>query len=90
MSMTVTKTVGSSGQISLGKEYAGRLVLIDELEPGVWVVKLGRFVPDSEQWLAKDSVQQEIAGAINWAKDHPPAATDLDALEQELNARERP
>ncbi|MGH8610437.1 MAG: DUF2080 family transposase-associated protein, partial [Gammaproteobacteria bacterium] len=33
--MAVVKTVGNSGQISLGKEYAGRTVLMDEIEPGV-------------------------------------------------------
>lgn len=33
--MAVIKTVGQSGQIALGKAYAGRHVLMDELEPGV-------------------------------------------------------
>jgi hypothetical protein len=33
--MATMKTVGKSGQIVLGKAYAGRSVFIDELEPGV-------------------------------------------------------
>ena len=48
---TVVKTVGQSGQIALGKAYAGRHVLVDELEPGVWLVKLGEFIPDREGWV---------------------------------------
>ena len=37
--MAVIKTVGQSGQIALGKAYAGRHVLMDELEPGArWTV----------------------------------------------------
>lgn len=37
--MASVKTIGASGQISLGKKYARRHVLIDEVERGVWVVK---------------------------------------------------
>ena len=33
------KLVGSNGQISLGKQYAGRHVLVKEREPGVWVIR---------------------------------------------------
>lgn len=82
--MAAIKTVGQSGQIALGKAYAGRHVLMDELEPGVWLVKLGEFVPDNERWLQTPSVKADLDEAIAWAASHPPAATDLDALEQQL------
>ena len=35
----------------LGKEFAGRTVVIDSLEPGVWVIKTAQTIPDSELWL---------------------------------------
>jgi hypothetical protein len=54
--MATIKTIGRSGQIALGKEYAGRSVLVDQLEPGVWIIKLGEFIPDSERWLADAQV----------------------------------
>lgn len=38
--MARVKTIGKSGQIVLGKQYAGHQILVDEVEPGVWVVKL--------------------------------------------------
>jgi hypothetical protein len=82
--MQVVKTIGASGQVSLGKEYAGRLVLIDQVEPGVWILKLGEFVPDDERWMMRDEVKQEIDRAVDWAEKNPPAETNLDALEEKV------
>jgi len=45
------KVVGSNGQISLGKQYAGRYVLAEESEPGVWIVRTATVIPDNERWL---------------------------------------
>jgi len=82
--MAVIKTVGQSGQIALGKAYAGRHVLVDELEPGVWLVKLGEFIPDSERWLHAPEVKADLDEAIAWAESHPALETDLDALAKRL------
>lgn len=82
--MAVIKTVGQSGQIALGKAYAGRHVLIDEMEPGVWLVKLGEFIPDSERWLHAPDVKADLDEAIAWAESHPALETDLDALAKRL------
>ena len=80
--MALVKTVGQSGQIALGKAYAGRQVLVDELEPGVWLLKLGEFIPDSERWLHAPDVKADLDKAIAWAEHHPAAATDFEALER--------
>lgn len=45
------KTIGVNGQISLGKQYAGRQVLIEEYEPGVWLVRTATVIADNERWL---------------------------------------
>ena len=79
--MSVVKTVGSSGQISLGKKFAGQTVLLDEIETGVWVIKLGRFIPENEKWLHGPEVQAELDEAIAWAEEHPPKETHLEELE---------
>lgn len=84
--MAMIKTVGRSGQIALGKEYAGRHVLIDQPEPGVWVIKLGTFVPDNEQWLLEPEVQHEVDEAIAWAEDNPPQPSDLNALASQIES----
>lgn len=78
------KTVGKSGQISLGKEYAGRTVLVEAVDEGVWTIKLGQFIPDNERWLLDPEVSKELDEAIAWAERTPPAETDLDELEERL------
>jgi hypothetical protein len=82
--MPTVKTIGSSGQIALGKEFAGRHVLIEEVERGVWVVKLGDFVPDSERWLNEPSARADLEEAIGWAEKHAPRAIDLKKLSRRL------
>ncbi len=82
--MAVVKRVGSSGQIALGKQYAGRDVLVDETQPGVWVIKVGRFVPESERWLHEPNTRATIGRAIDWAEENPPFETNLDELEARL------
>ena len=83
--MTTVKRVGTSGQISLGKEFAGRTVLVDSTEPGVWLIKTAHTIPDSELWLH----QPEAAARLDRALadiDQPAAESDLSVLEQHLNA----
>jgi hypothetical protein len=82
-SRLVAKQVGVSGQISLGKEYAGRTVLIDNSEPGVWVIKTAQTIPDSELWLHQPEASARLDRAL-LAMTEPPSTADLDALEQHL------
>jgi len=79
--MNIIKTVGSSGQISLGKKYAGQTVMLNEIDTGVWIVKLGRFVPENEKWLHRTDVQAELDEAVAWAEENSPVETDLEELE---------
>ena len=82
--MAVVKTVGRSGQIALGKTYAGRQVLVEQLDTGVWLIKLGEFIPDDERWLHAPAVKADLDEAIVWAEAHPALATNLDELERRL------
>lgn len=82
--MATVKTIGSSGQIALGKEYAGRHVLIDEVERGVWVVKLGDFIPETERWLHAPRTKSDVEEATAWAEQHPALETDLKRLSRRL------
>lgn len=85
--MLAVKTIGKSGQIALGKEFAGKQVLVDRVEPGVWVVKLGEFVPDSERWLSQSSVAGDLDEAIRWAEANAPQETDVEALKAGVAGR---
>lgn len=45
------KTIASSGQISLGKQYAGRTVTVEQIAEGVRSIKTAQVIPDDELWL---------------------------------------
>ena len=77
------KRVGASGQISLGKEFAGRTVLVESTEPGVWVIKTARTIPDSELWLHQPEASARLDRALA-AINQQPTESDLDALERHL------
>lgn len=77
---TQIKTVGSSGQISLGKKYAGRHVIIEEIEEGVWLIKTASIIPDSEMWMHEEPAKSKIDKAIKWAEENRPSESDLRKL----------
>jgi hypothetical protein len=58
--MAAVKTTGKSGHIALGQAHAGKQVVVDQVEPGVWMIKLGEFVPDSERWLFEERVSADL------------------------------
>ncbi len=81
------KTIGSSGQISFGKQHAGRTVTVEEIEDGVWLVRTARVIPDNELWLHEPAAKQSLDRAVEWAAKNPPDASDLDKLEKQLKRR---
>jgi hypothetical protein len=85
--MTSIKTIGASGQITLGKEYSGKTVLVDEIEPGVWMVKVGAFIPDSERWLHEPAEKAKLDEAIAWAESNPASADNLAEIEATVHGR---
>jgi hypothetical protein len=76
------KIVGSNGQISLGKQYAGRQVLVEEREPGVWLVRTATVIPDNERGLHGESASAALQAAMAWAQAHP---ADDSTTEAQLN-----
>jgi hypothetical protein len=76
----VIKSIGSSGQISLGKEHAGRKVLVENPEPGVWVIRTATVIPDNEKWIHTPPVKKNLTAALAWAQKTPAKATDLSKL----------
>ena len=85
--MASIKTIGASGQITLGKEYSGKTVLVDEIEPGVWMVKVGEFIPDSERWLHEPAEKAKLEEAIAWAEANPACADNLAEIEAAVHGR---
>ena len=74
------KVIGANGQISLGKQFAGRQVLVEEQEPGVWLVRTATVIPDNERWLHEPQAAADLARALDWTKANPSRDTDVDAV----------
>ena len=74
------KVIGTSGQISLGKQYAGKTVLVEEVGKGVWLLKIARVIPDNEVWLHTEPAKSRIDRAIVWTAEHLSEETDLEVL----------
>ena len=81
------KTIGSSGQISLGKEYAGRTVAVEEVEQGVWLIKSVRVIPENELWLHTPSAGKKLSRATEWAELNRPKESNLEEIERKLRRR---
>ena len=79
------KVIGSNGQISLGKQYAGRQVLVEEQEPGVWLIRTATVVPDNERWLHHPQALADLENALAWVKANPPSDEGIDRVLAKLN-----
>ena len=79
-SLPTVKVIGSNGQISLGKQFAGRQVLVEEQEPGVWLVRTATVIPDNERWLHEGQAASDLQRATAWSASH--AAQDDDTTAQ--------
>jgi hypothetical protein len=58
------KTVGANGQISFGKKYAGRHMIVEEQAEGVWLVRTARVIPDSEGWVHEPKAARDLDAAL--------------------------
>lgn len=76
-STPTVKVVGANGQISLGKQFAGRQVLVEEQEAGVWLIRTATVIPDNERWLHEPQAAADLSRAMKWSLQHP--ATDAEA-----------
>ena len=79
------KVIGANGQISLGKQYAGRQVLVEEQESGVWLVRTATVIPDNERWLHQPKAAADLESALSWAQANPPADNNVDTILEKLN-----
>ena len=79
------KVVGTNGQISLGKQFAGRQVLVEEREPGVWLVRTATVIPDNERWLHEPKAAADLHSAMSWATGTSASDHSTDALLKKLN-----
>jgi hypothetical protein len=74
------KVVGKSGQISLGKTYAGKALRVDRREDGSILLTAVAVVPESQLWTLEAPHRARIERGLAWAAETRPAETDVDVL----------
>ena len=80
------KTVGRSGQISLGKALAGMEFIVEKLPDGDILLKHAVVVPINERWLHEPAMKEKLARADEWMRNNPAKETGLEKLEASLEA----
>ena len=74
------KVVGRSGQISLGKRYAGKTLRLERRPDGTVVLTAVAMVPESQLWMLEEPHRSRIERGLAWATETRPVETDLDDL----------
>ena len=74
------KVIGANGQISPGKQFAGRQVLIEEQEAGVCLIRTATVIPDNERWLHEPQPGADLARAMVWSGQQPAGDSQTDAV----------
>lgn len=81
------KVVGKSGQISLGKSYAGKTLRLERRRDGTMVLTAVAVVPEIQVWTLKEPHRSRIARGLTWAAKTPARETDLDVLTRRAGRR---
>jgi hypothetical protein len=90
-STNAIKVVGRSGQISLGKRYAGKMLELQRLEDGSILLRAVAVVPESQLWTLEEPHRSRIAKALVWAAGTESRESDPDSLLKEaVPRRSRP
>ena len=73
-------TVASNGQISIGKSWAGRQIVIEEIAEGELYIRAGAFVPDSQKTFHTKAAKESLAEFNEWEESKPkkaPKSSDI-------------
>jgi len=81
------KVVGKSGQISLGKRYAGKTLELQRLEDGSLLLRAVAMVPESQLWTLQEPHRSRIARGLAWAAETEPRESDPDSLLKKAGKR---
>jgi len=74
------KVVGKSGQISLGKSYAGKALRVEHRRDGAIVLTAVVVIPESQLWTLQEPDRSRITRGLAWASITTPKETDVDTL----------
>lgn len=72
--------VPANGQISIGKSWAGRQILVEELDDNEIRISAGVFMPDSQKMFHTKEAQQTLNEFNTWESKRTPKSTDTKKL----------
>jgi len=82
-------TVASNGQISIGKKWAGRQILIHEISESELRISSGRFIADRLASYYTPEAQEALKEFNHFAAKSPPKETDTKALKARILAKKK-
>ncbi|PYR40545.1 MAG: hypothetical protein DMF95_33260 [Acidobacteria bacterium] len=74
------KVVGKSGQISLGKRYAGTTLRLERRTDGTVVLTAVAIVPETQLWTLEEPHRSRIERGLTWAAATEPQEADVESL----------
>lgn len=74
------KVVGKSGQISLGKRFAGKTLRLERRTDGTVVLTAVAMVPEHQLWTLEEPHRSRIERGLAWAAATEPQETDIETL----------
>ena len=81
------KVVGKSGQISLGKRYAGKTLRLERRRDGTMLLTAVAVVPESQLWTLEEPHRSQIARGLTWAAATPAKETNLGTFTKRARRR---
>jgi hypothetical protein len=74
--------VPSNGQISIGKEWAGKQILVEDKGTSI-VITEGTFVPRHHETFYTEDAHKALEEFEAWTKENKAQKTDSEALKEE-------
>ena len=81
------KVVGKSGQISLGKTYAGKTLRLERRSDGTMLLTAVAMIPEHQLWTLEEPHRSQIARGLTWAASTQAKETNLEALTRRAGRR---
>jgi len=82
-------TVASNGQISIGKEWAGKQIVIEKVNSNELRILSGAFIPDKDLTFHTSEAKEVLAEFEAWTEKNPPKKSNRAALMARLEKKAR-
>ena len=80
-------TVPENGQISIGKKWAGREIMVETVDDNQIVITSGSFVPANHATFYTKEAGSTLKEFDRWSEKTPPQKTDLTQLRKRLGRK---